>query len=346
MGFQCEKILRESWSSSQFLARGKNRSRSLIDGVTKREDPGHVESPLAIRCILQARERRSWNAFARAIRRSSTRNAVATWKNRSIPLRCDATIILAPPGTYVYIPLLIIISNKSSLIILFLINNKSSDDCLTIISFQRFLPARLFDTLTLSDTQTYLSLLFDTHTRLSLLFDTQTHLSLLFDTQIYLLLLFDTQIYPLYFKLLKNPEFRIFIDIFAETEVAFAEIDFRFKKWKRDELSVSMIHADKLDFVFEEYYWNVVRWRAGSWSECSVTCGVGTRTRKLECVQELNARLTMRVAAGACMQPPDLSTVETCSRPACPNVGPELRHMPSQHDVPRWDVGAWSPVSH
>lgn len=51
----------------------------------------------------------------------------------------------------------------------------------------------------------------------------------------------------------------------------------------------------------------------------------------------------MRVLDGACVQPPDLRTVETCAKPACTN-SPELRHMHSQHDTPRWDVGAWGPV--
>ncbi|XP_076667880.1 thrombospondin type-1 domain-containing protein 4 [Andrena cerasifolii] len=86
------------------------------------------------------------------------------------------------------------------------------------------------------------------------------------------------------------------------------------------------------------------RWRAEAWGECSASCGAGTRTRKLECVQELNANLTMRVADGACVQPPDLRTVEACAKAAC-TTGPELRHMHSQHDTPRWDVGAWGPCS-
>ncbi|XP_015186085.1 PREDICTED: ADAMTS-like protein 4 isoform X2 [Polistes dominula] len=101
------------------------------------------------------------------------------------------------------------------------------------------------------------------------------------------------------------------------------------------------------------------RWRAGIWSECSVTCGLGKRTRKLECVQELNSKMTMHVASGACTNPPDLKTEELCSRPACPIMNtPELRHMqplsvlvsPSTDKTysqsnPRWNVGSWGPCS-
>ncbi|XP_015610194.1 thrombospondin type-1 domain-containing protein 4 isoform X3 [Cephus cinctus] len=87
------------------------------------------------------------------------------------------------------------------------------------------------------------------------------------------------------------------------------------------------------------------RWKASAWSECSVSCGVGIQTRQLECVQELNSKLTMRVAAGACAQPPDLRTTQTCRRAACSNSNPELKQMTVQHDRPRWDVGTWGPCS-
>ncbi|XP_014608969.1 PREDICTED: A disintegrin and metalloproteinase with thrombospondin motifs 7-like isoform X2 [Polistes canadensis] len=101
------------------------------------------------------------------------------------------------------------------------------------------------------------------------------------------------------------------------------------------------------------------RWRAENWSECSVTCGVGKRTRKLECIQELNSRMTMRVAPGACTTPPDLKTEELCSRPACSIMNtPELRHMQPlsvsvssstgktySQSTQRWNVGTWGSCS-
>ncbi|XP_034949206.1 thrombospondin type-1 domain-containing protein 4 [Chelonus insularis] len=87
------------------------------------------------------------------------------------------------------------------------------------------------------------------------------------------------------------------------------------------------------------------RWRADAWSECSVTCGSGVKTRRLECVQDLNSKLTIRVAAGACSQPPDLSTVGVCTGPPCSSVN-ESRETNTQYIlIDTWEVGPWSPCS-
>ncbi|XP_044599577.1 ADAMTS-like protein 4 [Cotesia glomerata] len=92
------------------------------------------------------------------------------------------------------------------------------------------------------------------------------------------------------------------------------------------------------------------RWRADAWSKCSTSCGTGVKTRRLECIQDLNSKITMRVAAGACSQPPDLSTVGSCEGPPCPNNQiPQVRQMETldvSAGIPgRWEVGPWGPCS-
>ena len=59
---------------------------------------------------------------------------------------------------------------------------------------------------------------------------------------------------------------------------------------------------------------------------------------------KLNLRLTIQVAAGACIQPPDLRTWEVCTMPACHTATPELKHMNPNFITPRWEVGLWSSV--
>ncbi|XP_063226232.1 ADAMTS-like protein 4 isoform X2 [Bacillus rossius redtenbacheri] len=59
-------------------------------------------------------------------------------------------------------------------------------------------------------------------------------------------------------------------------------------------------------------------WVAADWGECSATCGDGVQSRELACKQEITASLTMKVADGACLRPPQHARTQPCHRPACP----------------------------
>ncbi|XP_066592794.1 ADAMTS-like protein 4 [Prorops nasuta] len=80
-------------------------------------------------------------------------------------------------------------------------------------------------------------------------------------------------------------------------------------------------------------------WRTGDWSECSVTCDSGIRTREVECVQEIRSTLTMRVSEGACLEEKPVAT-EVCSSTLCNDVIISEQQLSRQ-----WSVGNWSQCS-
>ncbi|XP_044006634.1 thrombospondin type-1 domain-containing protein 4-like isoform X2 [Aphidius gifuensis] len=83
------------------------------------------------------------------------------------------------------------------------------------------------------------------------------------------------------------------------------------------------------------------RWRAGSWSTCSVSCGSGIRLRELECVQEVNNLLTVRIADSACADIKTPSIKESCEISICKNIFV----VTTETNLNKWITGDWSKCS-
>lgn len=93
------------------------------------------------------------------------------------------------------------------------------------------------------------------------------------------------------------------------------------------------------------------RWHPGPWSPCSVSCGLGIQTRELECVQELNAKLKMRVAPGACIEKPNIKRTGQCKKSPCISSNKEEHfyraeiNNSSAESSARWTTGPWESVN-
>ncbi|XP_068993678.1 ADAMTS-like protein 4 isoform X2 [Neodiprion pinetum] len=91
------------------------------------------------------------------------------------------------------------------------------------------------------------------------------------------------------------------------------------------------------------------KWRAGVWSDCSVSCGTGYRTREMECVQEVTSALTMRVADGACIEPSLLPLREGCVIRPCDDPlidkSQDVNVFENNARPSQWNAEPWSECS-
>ena len=70
-------------------------------------------------------------------------------------------------------------------------------------------------------------------------------------------------------------------------------------------------------------------WVVSPWSECSVTCGSGTQTRRITCKQRLSRTLHLGVSASTCDGSTKPAVSQMCERDLCA----------------RWDLSDWGQVS-
>ena len=76
------------------------------------------------------------------------------------------------------------------------------------------------------------------------------------------------------------------------------------------------------------YLHYVCRWEGEPWGACTVSCGAGSQTREVYCVQKISTSMTVRLSDDMC-DGSRLASVQACNA----------------HRCPYWKPEPWSPVS-